>query len=52
MAAAAILKNRKLAISLTNLREIWYGDAYWASEWDRKLKFAERTAVLGLKQSI
>ena len=23
----------------TDLREIWYDDAYWASEWDRKLKF-------------
>ena len=24
---------------LTDFREIWYGDAYWVSEWDRKLKF-------------
>ena len=23
----------------TKFREDWYGDAYWASEWDRKLKF-------------
>ena len=42
MAAAAILKNRKspyLRNGLIDLREIWHGDAYWACEPDRKLKF-------------
>ena len=42
MAAAAILKNRKSAILpelFDRFGEIWYGDAYWASEPDRKLKF-------------
>ena len=42
MAAAAILKKRKSAYlrnGLTDLREIWHGDAHWASEPDRKLKF-------------
>ena len=43
MAAAAILKNRKSAISperFTDLRQIWYDDAYLASEADMKLKFS------------
>ena len=43
MASAAIFKNRKSAnlrnSSTDDLREIWYGDAYWATERDRKLKF-------------
>ena len=42
MAAAAIFKieNRPyLRNGLTDPRGIWFGDAYWASEWDRKLKF-------------
>ena len=42
IAATAILKNRKspyLRNGLTDLREICHGDAYWASEPDRKLKF-------------
>ena len=34
------IENRPYLLNgLTNLREIWYGDAYWASKWDRKLKF-------------
>jgi len=39
---AAIWKNQKSAIrnGSTDLREIWHGDAHWASEPDRKLKFS------------
>ena len=42
MAAAAILKNENrpyLRNGSTDLRKIWYDDAFWASETDRKLKF-------------
>ena len=42
MAAAAILKNRKSAISPERFHRSSQNvvdDAYWASEWDRKLKF-------------